>query len=110
MNVCQTDVKYAIELFTRACLRGSSTYMQFDATAVQEYHDDDHYDSDEEWAPSDQGDGVEMEIDHELDDEFHMVDESDNEAAMECDENEEAWLVKPTNYATPLFDTTYPVL
>ena len=107
-----TDLRYAIEQFTKAYLRHPAPYMQLDE-ADHEEHIDENYDNDEEWVTPDPDEDVndsDVEMDHILDDEFEAVDELDADARMECEENEEAWIVKPMNYPTPLFDTAYPAL
>ncbi len=109
INCSQTDVKYAIEQFTKAYLRGPSLYLQPETTDNDRCYDK-NYDSDEEWVPFESEEENENEMDHMLDEEFLLVDQSDADIVMECDENEEAWVVKPTDCPTPLFDSTFPVL
>ena len=69
----------------------------------------------DEWEPSDEDsrsddDYSSCDMDCELDQECFDIDESDNEAQMQCDERGEAWIRKPTDLQTPLFNSVFPPL
>lgn len=117
MRICESDVQYAIEQFTKRHAKRvpwTSCNTQIEASSSDEdseweSDEDDHEAEDEaDYAAVEANDCNEM--DCELDQEYFDVDESDFECRMDCENNEEAWITKPAQYPTPLFDSMFPTL